>query len=185
MIATSAEPAGQFRRSPRRTTRESLSVYQRIGDKRGHRDGADEPGLLLCGPRQVRRGTEEHHRRAYAVSRPGRREPDQALCLNNLGSIRRYMDNFQDALTYYQQAYQIREKLKLTDDMAQSLQNLAEVNVDLGPVRHGGDAVSEGPGDCEKQRRPERRSRSIPAGWARCSPRKASMLRRSAPCRNR
>ena len=42
------------------------------------------------------------------------------------------MDNFQDALTSYQQAYQIREKLKLTDDMAQSLQNLAEVNVDLG-----------------------------------------------------
>ena len=42
------------------------------------------------------------------------------------------MGNFQDALTYYQQAYQIREKLKLTDDMAESLYNLADANVDLG-----------------------------------------------------
>jgi tetratricopeptide (TPR) repeat protein len=42
------------------------------------------------------------------------------------------MGNFQDALTYYQQSYQIQEKLKLTDDMAQSLENLAETNVDLG-----------------------------------------------------
>jgi tetratricopeptide (TPR) repeat protein len=54
------------------------------------------------------------------------------LCLNNLGSIRSYMDNLQEALTSYQQSYQIREKLKLTGDMAQSLQNLAETNADLG-----------------------------------------------------
>jgi tetratricopeptide (TPR) repeat protein len=42
------------------------------------------------------------------------------------------MDNLQDALTSYQQAYQIREKLKLRDDMAETLQNLASTNVDLG-----------------------------------------------------
>ena len=40
-------------------------------------------------------------------------QENQALCLNNLGTIRSYMDNFQDALTSYDQAYQIREKLKL------------------------------------------------------------------------
>ncbi len=59
-------------------------------------------------------------------------EESQAFCLNNIGSSRFGMGNFQDALTYFQQAYQIREKLKLTADMAASLHNLAETNVKLG-----------------------------------------------------
>jgi tetratricopeptide (TPR) repeat protein len=42
------------------------------------------------------------------------------------------MGNFQDALTYYQQAYEIRDKLRLTDGVAESLHNLAETNVALG-----------------------------------------------------
>jgi tetratricopeptide (TPR) repeat protein len=35
-------------------------------------------------------------------------------------------------VTYYQQAYEIRDKLKLTDGVAESLHNLAEANVALG-----------------------------------------------------
>src|ERR1019366_1724324 len=68
---------------------------------------------------------------ALALFRDLGDEANQALCLNNVGSIRSYMDNFQDALTSYQQAYQIREKLRLTDGMAESLHNLAETNADL------------------------------------------------------
>jgi len=59
-------------------------------------------------------------------------EERQSLCLNNLGSIRGYMGNNQEALTLYQQSYEIRERLKLTDDMAESLHNLAATNSYLG-----------------------------------------------------
>jgi len=111
--------------------KESLSVFQRIGDKRStaviemnlgsyYSDHANYDEAL--------KSTTD----ALTLFRDLGDEARQALSLNNLGTIRSYMGNFQDALTYYQQAYQIREKLKLTDDMAQSLHNLAETNVELG-----------------------------------------------------
>ena len=40
-------------------------------------------------------------------------ELNQAQCLNNIGSSHFNKGEYQDALTYFQQAYQIRDRLKL------------------------------------------------------------------------
>jgi len=42
------------------------------------------------------------------------------------------MGNYQDALTYLEQAYELRQKLNVPEDMAESLHNLAETNTKLG-----------------------------------------------------
>ena len=59
-------------------------------------------------------------------------EPYQALCLNAIGSIHLDKGEYQDALTFLDQAYQLRQKLKIPEDIAESLHNLAEANSKLG-----------------------------------------------------
>ena len=46
-------------------------------------------------------------------ARDMRDELDQAQCLNNIGSAYCNKGEYQDALTYFQQAYEIRDRLKL------------------------------------------------------------------------
>ena len=88
------------------------------------------------------------------------------------------MGNFQDALTYYQQAYQIREKLKLTDDMAESLHNLAETNVELGQYDTAVNQYLKALEIRQERRTIRMASPSTPAAWARCTRSKASTGRR-------
>ena len=52
----------------------------------------------------------------------------QALCLNSIGSLHLDKGEYQDALTYLEQAYDLRLKLNVPEDMADSLHDLAEAN---------------------------------------------------------
>ena len=68
---------------------------------------------------------------ALQLARELQDEPDQALCLNNIGSAYSNKGDYQAALTNYQQAYEIRNRLKLPEAI-ESLRNLAEMNFILG-----------------------------------------------------
>jgi tetratricopeptide (TPR) repeat protein len=53
-------------------------------------------------------------------------ETYQALCLNNIGNVYLAQGKSDDAITYYQQSLQLREKLGIPADIAQTLHNLGE-----------------------------------------------------------
>ena len=69
---------------------------------------------------------------ALTIDRQLGDQADQALCLNNIGSIKADQGQYQDALTYLQQGYELRQKLNVPADVGESLHNLAEVNTKLG-----------------------------------------------------
>lgn len=69
---------------------------------------------------------------ALTIERQLGDQANQALCLNNIGSIKADQGQYQDALTYLQQAYELRQKLNVAADVADSQHNLAEVNTKLG-----------------------------------------------------
>ena len=48
------------------------------------------------------------------------------MCLNNIGGVYLAQGKSDDALTYYQQALQLREKLGAPADIAETLHNLGE-----------------------------------------------------------
>jgi tetratricopeptide (TPR) repeat protein len=56
----------------------------------------------------------------------------QAICLNNIGSV--YLDKgqYEDALTYFQQALQLREKSNVPQDIVEAVHNLGETWSELG-----------------------------------------------------
>ena len=66
------------------------------------------------------------------IQRDAGDETNQAVCLNNIGNV--YMDKGenQDALTYFQQALQLREKLNVPDQIAETLHNLGLVYAGTG-----------------------------------------------------
>jgi len=53
----------------------------------------------------------------------------QALCLNAIGNVYLARGESEDALTYFQQALQLREKLNVPGDIADTLGNLGVTNV--------------------------------------------------------
>ena len=55
----------------------------------------------------------------------------QAVSLNAIGSVYNNTGDYQAALTYFQQAYEIRDRLKLPE-ATESLRNWAEMNFKLG-----------------------------------------------------
>jgi tetratricopeptide (TPR) repeat protein len=52
--------------------------------------------------------------------------------LNNIGTAYLTKGQYEDALTYYQQALQLRQKLNVADDVAETLRNLAVTDTKLG-----------------------------------------------------
>jgi tetratricopeptide (TPR) repeat protein len=56
----------------------------------------------------------------------------QAACLNNIGSVYFSKGEYQDALTYFQQALQLREKSKVAQDIVESVHNVAETSARMG-----------------------------------------------------
>ena len=59
-------------------------------------------------------------------------KPTKALCLNNIGTAYPQKGENEDALTYLQQALQIREKLNVPATLPQTLHNLGEAYAALG-----------------------------------------------------
>ena len=110
---------------------EALSVRRQIGDKRGiattlldlggfYHDHANYADALT------------NFKEALQTFRDLGDELYQSQCLNDIGSVYFNQGNFQDALTYFQQGYDIRNKLKATNEVDESLHNLAETKVKLG-----------------------------------------------------
>ena len=56
----------------------------------------------------------------------------QAICLNNIGTSYSEKGQYEDALTYYQQALQLREKSKAPQDIVEAVHNLGDTSVDMG-----------------------------------------------------
>ena len=50
------------------------------------------------------------------------------MCLNNIGNVYLFKGQDEDAQTYFERALQLREKLKVTADIANILHNLAETS---------------------------------------------------------
>jgi serine/threonine protein kinase/tetratricopeptide (TPR) repeat protein len=111
---------------------DAVAIQRKIGDKKGlaknlvslgsfymDRLGKFDDGLVM---------TSE----ALQLSRDNGDEVLQATCLQNIGNGHFYKGEYQDALTYYQQAYQLQDKLKLRDSIADSLHNLGDTNNKLG-----------------------------------------------------
>jgi eukaryotic-like serine/threonine-protein kinase len=66
------------------------------------------------------------------IQRDAGDETYQALCLNNIGNAYLQKGENEDALTYLQQALQLREKLNVPADIAETLHNLGEAYANLG-----------------------------------------------------
>jgi tetratricopeptide (TPR) repeat protein len=56
----------------------------------------------------------------------------QASLLNNIGTSYFSKGQYEDALTNYTQALQMREKLKIPEDVAETVRNLAATNTKWG-----------------------------------------------------
>ncbi len=66
------------------------------------------------------------------IQRDAATRPTKDLCLNNIGTTYAQKGENEDALTYLQQALQIREKLNVPADIAETLHNLGEAYAALG-----------------------------------------------------
>ena len=66
------------------------------------------------------------------IQRDSGDESYQALCLNNIGGVYFTNGQYDDALTYFQQALELREKLKVQGEIAETTYNLAETESRLG-----------------------------------------------------
>jgi len=60
----------------------------------------------------------------------------QAICLNNIGSAYSEKGQFEDALTYYQQALQLREKSNAPQDIVEAVHNLGDTSANMGQYDH-------------------------------------------------
>jgi tetratricopeptide (TPR) repeat protein len=111
---------------------DAIAIQRKIGDNKGlakslvnlgsfymDRLGKFDEGLTM---------TNE----ALQLARDNGDEVLQATCLQNIGNGHFYKGEYQDALTYYQQAYQLQDKLKLSDAVVDSLHNLGDTNSKLG-----------------------------------------------------
>jgi tetratricopeptide (TPR) repeat protein len=56
----------------------------------------------------------------------------EAICLNNIGNVYLATARYDDALTYFQQALQVVEKLNLTGEIPGVLANVGEASLRLG-----------------------------------------------------
>src|SRR5271166_2698320 len=68
---------------------------------------------------------------ALQLARELQRQPEESQLLNNIGSNYNNKGEYQAALTYFQQSYDVRDRLKLPD-ATESLRNWAEMNFKLG-----------------------------------------------------
>src|ERR1019366_120455 len=56
----------------------------------------------------------------------------QAICLNNIGTAYSEEGQNEDALIYFQQALQLREKSKVPQDIVEAVHNIGETSADMG-----------------------------------------------------
>ena len=66
------------------------------------------------------------------IQRDTGNESLEAFCLNNIGNVYLFKGQYEDAQTYFERALQLREKLKVTADIAAILHNLAETSTKMG-----------------------------------------------------
>ena len=74
----------------------------------------------------------QNFKESLQIERDAGDETYQALCLNNIGNAYLQKGENEDALTYLQQASQLREKLNVPGDIAETLHNLGEAYANLG-----------------------------------------------------
>jgi len=59
-------------------------------------------------------------------------ESNQGMCLNNIGSCYFFKGDYENALTYFQQALELRERSKVAEDIVLTVHNLAETSAKMG-----------------------------------------------------
>ena len=72
------------------------------------------------------------YKEALQLERDIGNESLQAICLNNIGRVYSEKGQYEDALTYFQQALQLREKSKVPQDIVDAVHNLGEASVEMG-----------------------------------------------------
>ena len=66
------------------------------------------------------------------IQRDSGDETYQALCLNSIGIVHLANGHYDDALTYFQQALQLRENLQVPGEIVETVYNLGQTNAKLG-----------------------------------------------------
>ena len=74
----------------------------------------------------------ESSREALALERDIGNESLQAICLNNIGAVYSEKSQYDDALTYFQQVLQLREKSKVPQDIVEAVHNLGQTLASMG-----------------------------------------------------
>jgi tetratricopeptide (TPR) repeat protein len=72
------------------------------------------------------------YKEALQIQRDLGNESLQAICLNNIGTAYSEKGQYEDALTYYQQALQLREKSKVPQDIVEAVHNLGDTSAEMG-----------------------------------------------------
>jgi tetratricopeptide (TPR) repeat protein/predicted Ser/Thr protein kinase len=112
--------------------KEALQIRQEIGDRRGYADTLMDLGNFY-GDRGQQDEALKLYKQALLIQRGElKNELEQARLLNNIGTSYFSKGQYEDALTNYTQALQMREKLKVPEDVAETVRNLAATNTKLG-----------------------------------------------------
>jgi tetratricopeptide (TPR) repeat protein len=72
------------------------------------------------------------YKEALQLERDLGNESLQAICLNNIGTTYSLKGQFEDALAYFQQALQLREKSNVPADIVEAVHNLADTSAEMG-----------------------------------------------------
>ena len=112
--------------------KEALQIRQDIGDRRGYADTLMDMGNFY-GDRGEQDKALQLYQQALTIQRNElKNELAQASLLNNIGTSYFSKGQYEDALTNYTQALQMREKLKIPEDVAETVRNLAATNTKMG-----------------------------------------------------
>ena len=111
---------------------ESLKIRREIGDKRGIADSLLNLGYMYNYVRVDYSKALTHYTQALQMYRELGHRTNEALVLNNIGTIQMSNGNFQDARTYFESALTIHERLKIPGPMADTQHNLGVVSASAG-----------------------------------------------------
>ena len=112
--------------------RRHSTIRREIGDKRGVGGTLLDLGNFYDDKRRSRHSPETATSNRCRLQRDIGNESLQAICLNNIGNAYFDKGHYEDALTYFQQALQLREKAQVPQDIVESVHNLAETSAYMG-----------------------------------------------------
>jgi serine/threonine protein kinase/tetratricopeptide (TPR) repeat protein len=111
---------------------DAIQLQREIGDKRGLGKTLINLGGFYVDSRGQNEEGLQSYKEALQIEREVGNENLQAFCQNGIGNVYLAQGEYDNALTYFERALQLREKFKVPGDIADTLHNLAETSTNLG-----------------------------------------------------